>query len=1036
MEKIEIFQILEIEPTRDEKVIKNAYREKLSVTNPEDNPEGFKRLRTAFEEAVRLAKMPEESENAEDEKDETPSGLWVARAAEIYKNMITRQDVTQWKKLFNEDIFLSLEEEENCRFKLLRFMMDHYKLPTEVWKLLDRKLNIVADIAQLREHFPADYISFIASKCERGEDVVFTQFGGEPEAPYDLFLQYYEQCYRALDAGELGQAEELLGNADNLKIFHPVMEVCRAGLYEKQGKITEAIALLSELQERFSQDVMVCYNCAEMMWRNEQKQEAASIFERIKSENDTHYMANVRLSEWYFEQKQYQAAKKCAEKVLSCGGDDQFMKLLKKINKEIEIELEEKYSREQDYESGLELGWCYLQDGSIHKGIRLAKELETKVPDEKASEYNGLLTKLYMEETEYEKALEMAEKWYQALQKRLDSDESEEEKDKDRDRVRQYHVIKMHCFQALGNKKSEDNQEERICYYNRALEEAEKVETGGTGDISLLLEKAQIYKEMEEYEKCLEITQRLISDYQVYAAYATEAEVYRRQWNAGGVIQAARQCITYFPSYIRAYEHMAKVYLDLKRNEDLLSILEEAKQNGIKSVLLDAYRYQMDKEIPGTDELNEKLDAFRKVYNSAVGKGNLTYYEKGLPILTEYLYWYPGTYMLTERAIFHRAAHHYQEAIEDFEKVLAEEPNHQYALYGLSVVYKYMGDYEKALILIKRAIRYRDADMSHVIFADMANLYSLLGDNQEALRAYEEFEEYDNYASKYHMDNLAMCLARCGEVEKAVAILKQAHENSILEYYDEAVNIYQITGMKEKAQELLAEWNKKMQNVQKTLSNENYAAYYSCAAWQDLLYGNGRQAMALVEKELKFKEHVEHKVTLSDAVFIAALCGDDEKGRFYSAKLREVMAKEKDEGKDDFFNREKAGLQTKFLMNYYCMSEEELEEMLGTEQTSEICHFCTYCICKELEAVRVLFMLRRGRIEEAMERINRNLEKQPLDSYMLAIRHMCQEGVKVTGSAALKAEGTAKEKVALDVREEPRASLLGNLFAGIFGKKK
>ena len=38
MELVEIFQVLGIEQTKDERAIKNAYREKLAVTNPEDNP--------------------------------------------------------------------------------------------------------------------------------------------------------------------------------------------------------------------------------------------------------------------------------------------------------------------------------------------------------------------------------------------------------------------------------------------------------------------------------------------------------------------------------------------------------------------------------------------------------------------------------------------------------------------------------------------------------------------------------------------------------------------------------------------------------------------------------------------------------------------------------------------------------------------------------------------------------------------------------------------------------------------------------------
>ena len=54
------------------------------------------------------------------------------------------------------------------------------------------------------------------------------------------------------------------------------------------------------------------------------------------------------------------------------------------------------------------------------------------------------------------------------------------------------------------------------------------------------IEKAQIYVEMEEYERCAEISQKLIGDYQVYAAYANELEAAKRQWNAAGVIQNGR----------------------------------------------------------------------------------------------------------------------------------------------------------------------------------------------------------------------------------------------------------------------------------------------------------------------------------------------------------------------------------------------------------------------------------------------------------------------------------------------------------------
>ena len=49
MQKEEIFAILGIDETKDERALKNAYRQQLMHTNPEDDPEGFKRLREAYE---------------------------------------------------------------------------------------------------------------------------------------------------------------------------------------------------------------------------------------------------------------------------------------------------------------------------------------------------------------------------------------------------------------------------------------------------------------------------------------------------------------------------------------------------------------------------------------------------------------------------------------------------------------------------------------------------------------------------------------------------------------------------------------------------------------------------------------------------------------------------------------------------------------------------------------------------------------------------------------------------------------------------
>ena len=77
MDENRIFAILGIPSTKEEEKIKNAYRQRLRLVNPEDDPEGFKQLRQAYEEALVYAKQQETEEK---ECDSTPSGLFVQKA--------------------------------------------------------------------------------------------------------------------------------------------------------------------------------------------------------------------------------------------------------------------------------------------------------------------------------------------------------------------------------------------------------------------------------------------------------------------------------------------------------------------------------------------------------------------------------------------------------------------------------------------------------------------------------------------------------------------------------------------------------------------------------------------------------------------------------------------------------------------------------------------------------------------------------------------------------------------------------------------
>lgn len=1023
----EAFLVLGIEATKEERALKNAYREKLASTNPEDDPEGFKRLRKAYEEACKYAAGAEEA--IEPPRDTSPSGLWAERAAEIYGNIRTRQDVELWKALFHEDVFLALEEEENCRQKLLAFLAKHYRLPTEVWKLFDRKLSISGSTKALREKFPANFVYFIADRCERGEELAFGQFEGAEDADYDLFLEYYDHCWQAIQKRNLEEAELCLRNADGTGITHPVAEVSRANLLARRGRAGEAVALFEELLARYPKDAMLSYNFAEMLWAiggegdysaadkltywgelprcggdgTAYRSRAAELYSDLKGENNSHYMANIRLTEWHFGQKRYRDAKKCAEKVLAYGGSEEFMQLLGKINGEIERELEARCRESFSWEPALEVCWCYLQDGKVARGIALGKTLEAHVPPEKKAEYRGLMTKLYVEQAEYEDAIAMSQGWESALREKIEKRESADEKEekRDKDRLRQIHLLRMQCYHNLGFSAREN--------FALAIREADHVLTGGMKDVGILLEIAQIHLETEEYGQCLEITQKLVDEFQVYTAHTIALEVYRRQLNAAGVVRAAGQSIHYYPTFVKSYEYLAKVYLDLGRREDLKKVLADAEQNDARSVILEAYRFQMDHAAMEIGELNKKLKNFRQEFLKPVEKGEPDAYEKGLPILTEYLYHYPDDFMLVERAAFHRAAHRYEEAEQDYEKALFMNTANPYALNGLSFVHKYKGDYEKALFFLKRAILYKDDEMSAVLYADMGNLYAILGIPDMAVESYRQYRELSGKVTvRWFHDNLAEYHLRAGQVQEAVAVCAGYYQRSRWVRYEKLTALYRAAGAEAQARHTLRQWEKALRAnmvaaVRRVLVSAEtvgpdvslYIPYNHSKGWTELLFGSKSGAMSAFGKTLRGGKRDEAREGMKpveelicDAVFACILCGDDRRGKRYAQKLQLWLRQERQSGGRKYYSRERRHLYMECLAAWYAEPAETLQEFLDQGGRSAICHTCTRPLCAKLEAARILLLLREGEREEARQRLDCSLEQCPWDDGMAAIRRI------------------------------------------------
>ncbi len=1013
MEIKEIFQVLGIDETKDEGTIKRAYREKLSVTNPEDNPEGFKRLRNAYEEACVYAQAEEEEPQ---EEDTTPSGMWVQKAALIYENIEKRRDVSCWKELFEEDIFLSLEEEENCRIKLLQFMLDHFRFPTAVWKLFDEKLHILEGGADLREQFPADFINYMMNRCRQGEDVEFDQFTGAPDADYDLFIRYMECCWGIMREDKTEQLDEYIRNADELCITHPSMEHVRAWYMAKQGRIEESAAHMLQLWEKYPEDLIVCFNTAEHLWKNDLKEKSVKVYESIKANiNERHYMANLRLTEWYLENDDYSKAKDCAEEVLALGaGSDEFQEMLLEINKKLEEDYARKYAQLKDYANGSELAFCYLQDGRYAEGLALAQELGRVVPGDKVAEYRGLLAKLHVEGADFAQAIEWAEQWEQALQDKIKANtDDEKERDADKNRIGQSLAIRLECYHKLGLKDKSN--------FEKALAVIERMDAlkGDSAGINMRMEKARIYYDMGEYEKCLEITTELIEKHQVYAAHAIAQKAYKGMWDARGVVQSGYMCIRYFPDYAGAYEYIAEVYLQLKYTEDLIKLLNEAEQNGVKSVLLDAYRYQMTNEPFTGEEIQERMKLFEEEYQNPLSDGMEEYFAKGLPVINEYLYKYPGPYMLYKRGVFYMAANKMEEAEEDFRKMLELEPGDAYAYDELLELYVRKGMFEEALVCAKMAELYFE-EVYYGMYLKIARIYSRLGLTQMAL---ETCDKMFNVGGERAWNNTTVIgdyvhiLARAGRLDEAERVINNTYKDQPAKRYHELVDFYNCTNQKDKASLALQQWSKwHIANISASDKESRYE-YSKIQGFHHLLFGDTDEAVKCMEAAVNEKHRKPTPYSYVDLVLMCILTGNDEKGRKYAAKMQQLDKERIAAGlPESYHHMEKAILQKEFLMHYYDGAAEELDKIMETEKTSLTCFQCAYSVCKEFEAVKLAYMVRMGRVQETLELLDKYLKGSVYNDFLLFVKRCCELGTitsdeelrGISGSAGKKEKGLFK----------------------------
>lgn len=587
MDKQQIFFLLGIEETSDKNLLKQAYRAKLIHTNPEDDPEGFQALREAYEQALILADQTEQAEAAP--IDDSPLGRWKARLETIYASLSSRTNEDCWKELLKDEVCMDLDTAEDARLSCIAFLANHVYLPQNIWILLDREFRIRQDKQGLSEHFPENFISFLAFKVENGEFFDFSLFDGEDTANYDGYMQQCVNAKRALDEGNAEEAEKALGALPAYEIGHPYEDVERMRLALSQNDLETAGEYLDSLLFADYDNQYIQSQCGLALEAAGRWEEADRLYLKQFARFPENNALMLGLVHCDLHMGRWEEGKQRVMDLMDRMGmnpTDEMLNCMKEANRHLIEEKEAALIADpENFRLRLDLGWCYFQNERFEDNVRLLSPFtppehtvteDASLPDcANVLDYNNLLGRTYLALREFEKALPYLKTWTGFILTLQEDDRPEAKRRLDR--LSYAYFTQALCLQEQSDRESH---EEAIEYFKKSIQAESSIPTRLSYETAL----AAFYVKIKENELCIDTCDHILGeDENYFPAYTYRQEAYYNLHKAQEVVDDYHQAIRLYPYYLRPYLLAAKVFYHYRQYQDALGVLEKAKEAGLSS---------------------------------------------------------------------------------------------------------------------------------------------------------------------------------------------------------------------------------------------------------------------------------------------------------------------------------------------------------------------------------------------------------------------------------------------------------------------
>ena len=839
--------VLGIKKTDDENEIKNAYRQRLSTVNPEDDPEGFMELRKAYEEAVyEINHKPEDSEDShnsdktEKEDVEDTEDELTKKIKAIYFDFPSRINPEKWAELFETDEFVSLETSEESVDKLLVFLMDNYRLTKDVWKLISDEFDIEANRGEYIKRYPSDYIDYIIDSANYRNYINFNLF--YPESNFDnvdKFIGLYFDLksnlrIQNMDKAEIDKQTSLIEAMDELCVGHPYFDVNKLfhelnilkfidKISEEDYKrecdkrLKEAEDILSDIPEDFYLIVF----CGDIADEGGDYETAKMYYEKAYKQNTKDYLASHKLAGILYSLGEYKKAEEIYIDLLDENENDYMAHNgMTECNKKLIEVFSEKLKEEPDNkEYKMEISWSYYRTSDFKNAKEMLLSFEPQ--EEKVYSYYNLLGRCWFYEKEYGNALSCFNNWKSSIEKleKIPDEELSEELKKEKKRFPYSCFWIGSCYTELKD-------------YDKAKEYLGKAISIDHPEIKFSYEiLCKLEFESRNYNRCIETCKETLDKFgDNYPAYIYMAKSLYELEELNQVIDVCEQIIRLYPYYYEAYKLEIELYEYVEQYEDIKYTIERYDKTGAKSDQIDYFKawwlgVRDDKLEESNEILLNILEKKYKSENTDMDDYNNTYWliarnlehagleEKAIHYYEEILSEEPeDVFFLNKLGDDCHIIGDFERAIESYDKVIAvskNERNRRHAYMGKAAAHSCMKRFEESKRVYEQLRDELGIKNNSGYLVDYAELMIRMNDfdgcEKLMLDCMEELKEEEDIQS--FIGNLCCFYGNEGYIDKAYGMFERAIENKPDDYliYRSMGNIYLEHEMYEEAKKLFLE---------------------------------------------------------------------------------------------------------------------------------------------------------------------------------------------------------------------------------------